>query len=105
MNDEKIRQAFVSWRDSECDKCNNLENCLKQEEDYDLCFHGEMTGYEAGYNFRDKELQDKLKVARDAFDHIIEYWNGDSNLKAMTDALDEIIGTSEEAIEAIGETE
>lgn len=44
-------------------------------------------------------------VAVDALEHIAEYWNGDSNEKAVSDALWHIVETAESAIKIIKATE
>ena len=40
----------------------------------------------------------EIEKYKEALEHIIEYWNKDKNHGAMSDALDEILNTAEQAL-------
>ena len=44
------------------------------------------------------ELEAKIERMTEALEHIVEYWNKDQNNGAMSDALDEILATAEQAL-------
>ena len=43
----------------------------------------------------------EIEKYKEALEHIIEYWNKDENHGAMSDALDEILNTAEQALEGV----
>lgn len=49
---------------------------------------------------KDRDGNELVLVPRSTLEHILEYWNGNQNERAMTDALEHILETVQEAIAA-----
>lgn len=79
------------------------DECHKQANDYCKCSRGAMLC--DGFGPDQTSIQDPrdevIRLLRKKFEHIREYWNGDSNFSAMGDALIHIEDVAEEAIAAI----
>jgi len=48
-----------------------------------------------------RQLQVENEKLKEALEHIIEYWNGSENQGAMLDTLNEILDTTEQALQEI----